>query len=121
MVVKVLQLGPPASRYLLFGRRNDSVAMIAKQHTAHSFVGEETRSGALDAQAFDLLAAFAFELIFGERGVASEIGQQFEKPVGEFSEAADGNGAVVRTGACAGIRAHAAEILFNLAARPGCG
>src|SRR6202040_1556666 len=65
-------------------------------------------------------AAFAFELIFGERGVAREVGQQFEKPVGEFSEAADGNGAVVRTGACAGIRAHAAKILFNLAARASC-
>src|SRR5579862_650323 len=121
MLVEMLQLVSPVSGYLFFGRRNDGVAMLAEKDAAHALIGEETRSGALDAQPFDFLAAFTFELIFGERGVAREIGQQLEKPVGEFSEAADGNGAVVRTGACAGIRAHATEILFNLAARACCG
>ena len=66
MFVEMLELVSPVSCYLFFGRRNDGVAMVAEKDAAHSFIGKKTGSGALDAQSFDFLAAFAFELIFGE-------------------------------------------------------
>ncbi len=56
----------PVSGDLFFGGRNDGVGMVAEKNAAQAFAGEKTGSGALDAQSFDFLAAFALELLFGE-------------------------------------------------------
>src|SRR5580698_7280869 len=90
--------------------------MLAKEYTAKAFVGQKARSGPFDAQAFDFLPAFTLELLGGKRGVARQIGDQFKQASGKLRKPRDRNGRGVGASAGAQIAAHAAQVLFNLAA-----
>ena len=42
------------------------IRMLAEKHAAQAFAGEKSRRGALDAQFFKALAAFALEFVLGK-------------------------------------------------------
>src|ERR1700722_12480326 len=95
--------------------------MLAKEHLAKPFVGQKSWSRALDAQAFDFLAALALEFLGGKRSIARQIGDQFEQTSGEFGQPGDGNGGRISAGVGAEITAHALEKFLNLPAGTRCG
>ena len=95
--------------------------MRAEQNAAQAFAGQKAGRGALDAQFFEALAALALEFFLGKRSVAREIGDQFENAGGKFGEARRSDRAGIRSGVRAEARAHAAQILFDLAAGARCG
>ena len=106
----------PVGFDLRFGGRDEGVGVFAEQDVPQAFAGEKGRRGALDAQTFDHLPALALELLDRERGMLRQLGDQGEQLAREFGEAGKGNGAGVRAGAGAEVRAHAAQIFLDLAA-----
>src|SRR5262249_23525216 len=119
--VKFLELVASVRCDLLFGRRDDSVGMLAEEDAAEAFAGEKAGCGPLDFQLFELLPTLALEFAFRKGGLASEVGNELEKAGGKFRKAGDGDGARVRSGASGKVGAHAAQVLLDLAARPRSG
>ncbi len=119
-VVGAIEVGELIAREsgeLLFGGRDDGIGMLAEEHSAKAFAGEKSWRSALDSQFLEALAALALELIFGKRGVAREVGHQLEDAGRKFGETGRGNRAGIGSGVRAEASAHAAQILFNAAAR----
>ena len=114
--VELLELLALVGGDLFFGGRNHGVGMLAENHAAEALVCEKRGRGAFDAQAFDFAAALALEFIVGKRGVAREVGHEFEDSFGKLGEAGEGNRAGISAGLRAEIGAHAAKIFFDLAA-----
>ena len=114
--IELRQLLEAIGLHLRFGGRDDGVGMRAKENAAQTLARQKRRRGALDAQAFDHLAALALELLLGKRGLLRQFGDQLQQFRGEFGEAVEGDGAGVRAGAGAQVGAHAPQIFFDLPA-----
>ena len=119
--IEIFELGATVGRNLVFRGRNDRVRMLAEQHATKPLVREESRSGALDFQFFEFLAALALEFVFRERCIAREVGQKFEQLARKLGEARSGDRARIGSRMRSKVRAHAPQIFLDLAARPRSG
>ena len=90
--------------------------MRTEQNPAQPLAGQEARRGALDPQAFDQLPPLAFEFVGGKRSLLCQLGNKTKQIVRKIHQSGEGNRAGVRAGARGKIGAHAAQVLFNLAA-----
>ena len=90
--------------------------MRAEQNPSHAFVCEKRRRGARNAQAFDHLPAFALEFVLRKGGLPRQFGHEFQQIGRELGQSIEADRARVGAGACADVRAHSAQIFFDLAA-----
>ena len=90
--------------------------MRAKQDPAQPFAGQKARRGALDSQAFDQLPPLAFEFVGGKGSLLRELRDEPQQIVRKIHQAGEGNHAGIGAGSGRQVRAHAAQILFDLAA-----
>src|ERR1700733_3897561 len=116
--IKLRQVPQGERVHLRFRRRDDGVGMRAKKDPPESLVGQERRRGALDAQAFDGLAALALELLLRKRGLLRQFGDQLQQLRGKLSEPVKSDGAGVGAGARTYVGAHAPQIFLDLPAGP---
>ena len=90
--------------------------MRAEQNAAQSLAGQKRRRGALDAQPLDQLAPLALELLRGKEACCASSETSPSSSREKFAEPAEGDRAGVRAGVSAEVRAHAAQVFFDLAA-----
>ena len=101
------------SLHLRLRRRHYRIRVIAEQHAAETFAGQERRRSPLQPHRLERVAPLALERSDRKRRIARQFGDQSGQLRGEFGKAAGHDPGRVGSCPCTQIRANAPELLVN--------